>query len=103
MTNEEHILLTSRLSRMRLNKTDTPAEALDAYFSCFTLEDCRLYLWDMYEGWVMNFAREEAAHGMAAVMIFFYTHTEMLLEAAWLINNSNLPPAKAAEMEEMRR
>ncbi len=87
MTNEEHKQLASRFPRMELNKVDQPSEALYSYFSCFTLEDCRLYLWELYEGWVMSFAREEAAHEMASVMIFFYTQTEMLLEAAWLMNN----------------
>lgn len=87
MTPEEHKQLAGRLSRMEMNNVDQPSEVLYSYFSCFTLEDCRLYLWEMYEGWVMSFAREETAHEMASVMIFFYTQTEMLLEAAWLINS----------------
>lgn len=74
---------------MQSNNVDTPKEAFDSFFSCFTLEDCRNYLWELYERCVMSYNREHTIHETAADILFFYTHTEMLMEAAWLIYNKH--------------
>lgn len=72
---------------MQSNNVDTPKEAFDSFFSCFTLEDCRNRLWELYERCVMSYNREHTVHETAADILFFYTHAEMLMEAAWLIHN----------------
>lgn len=87
MKKEEYRELTRRVSRMNAKKAASPYEALGDYFDSFTLEDCRNNLWELYERCVMSYAHEKSTHDEAAKMLFFYTHTEMLVEAAWLLNN----------------
>ncbi len=74
---------------MQSSNIDNPKDALESFFSSFTLDDCRNYLWELYERCVMSYAREHTVHETASDMLFFYTHTEMLIEAAWLINNKH--------------
>jgi hypothetical protein len=87
MTKKEKKQLTRRPSRMEANNIETPHEALSHFFSSFTLEDCRLHLWELYERCVISYSSEKTEHEEASVILFFYTQTEMLIEAAWLINN----------------
>ena len=87
MTENEHALLTHRDSRMQANNISRPKDAFESFFNCFTLEDCRNHLWELYERCVMSYAQEHTEHDTASDILFFYTHTEMLIEAAWLINN----------------
>lgn len=87
MTENEQKLLTHRSSRMQANNISRPKDAFESFFSCFTLDDCRNHLWELYERCVMSYAREHTEHDTASDILFFYRHTEMLLEAAWLINN----------------
>lgn len=74
---------------MQSSNIDNPKDALESFFSSFTLDDCRNNLWELYERCVMSYAREHTVHETASDILFFYTHTEMLMEAAWLINNKN--------------
>jgi hypothetical protein len=90
MTKEEYEQLTRRPSRMEINNLETPYEAIYHFFNSFTLEDCRSNLWELYERCVMSYSAEGTDHDGASSMLFFYTHTEMLIEAAWLINNKRL-------------
>jgi hypothetical protein len=90
MTNEEYTQLTRRSSRMESRNIENPLEAFDEYFRSFSLEDCRNHLWELYERCVMSYANQQTVHDDAATILFFYTHTEMLVEAAWLINNKQL-------------
>lgn len=87
MTREENEQLTRRPSRMETNNVAAPHEAIDHFFSFFTLEDCRHHLWELYERCIMCYSSEQTVHEDASTMLFFYTQTEMLIEAAWLINN----------------
>jgi len=87
MKREENKQLTRRPSRMEANNIGTPHEAIDHFFISFTLEDCRHHLWELYERCVMCYSSEQTFHEEASTILFFYTHTEMLMEAAWLINN----------------
>jgi hypothetical protein len=87
MTKAESKQLSWRLSRMEANNIEKPYEALEQYFSSFSLSDCRRHLWELYEQCVISYAREGSDHEEAADILFFYTHTEMLVEAAWLIKN----------------
>jgi hypothetical protein len=97
MTNEEYIQLTRRPSRMESRNIENPLEAFDEYFRSFSLEDCRNHLWELYERCVMCYASQQTVHDDAATILFFYTHTEMLVEAAWLINNKQLRKKNPAE------
>ncbi len=87
MTNNEHKQLTHRDSRMEANNISRPYDAIDEFFSSFTLEDCRHHLWELYTRCVLSYTSEGTEHDEATTILFFYTHTEMLVEAAWLINN----------------
>lgn len=97
MTNKEYRLLTSRPSRMQSGNINDPKDALESFFSSFTLDDCRNYLWELYERCVMSYARERTVHETAPDILFFYTHTEMLIEAAWLMNNKHKRKMKKRE------
>ena len=87
MTKSEYKELTKRPSRMESNNVEKPYEAIEAYFDSFSLQDCRHHLWELYEHCVICYTREATQHDEASGILFFYTHTEMLIEAAWLINN----------------
>jgi hypothetical protein len=87
MTREENEQLTRHPSRMETNNVGAPHEAFDHFFNFFTLEDCRRHLWELYEHCVMCYSSEQTVHEDASRILFFYTQTEMLIEAAWLINN----------------
>lgn len=87
MTKKERKLLMRRPSRMQENKSSTPEEALASFFDSFTLEECRMHLWELYERCVISYASEHTVYETAADILFFYTQTEMLMEAAWLMNN----------------
>jgi hypothetical protein len=89
MRKEEYDQLTHRPSRMEVNNVETSREAIYHFFNSFTLEDCRHHLWELYERCVMSYSSEQTIHEEASTILFFYTHTEMLIEAAWLINNKH--------------
>ena len=74
-----------RQSRMEENNVFSSMEAVDSFFSNFTLQEARNHLWDFYHSYVGYYCREGIHHDNAAQAIFFYTETEMLIEAAWLI------------------
>jgi transcription initiation factor IIE alpha subunit len=87
MTRKERIILTYRPSRLATEHIQKPEEAFEDYFSCFTLQDCRRHLWELYERCVMSYHREHTYHEDASDILLFYKYTEMIVEAAWLINN----------------
>ena len=87
MKKKEQQILTYRAPRLQANNISTPKDALESFFSSFTLEDGRNHLWELYERCILSYAREQAVHKTAADILFFYTQMEMLLEAAWLMNN----------------
>ena len=78
--------LNYRTSRLSENNITNPHEAIDLFFSNFSLSDCRQHLWELYRGWVMS---ERSKNGDHADLLFFYMQIEMLAEAAWLIHNKN--------------
>jgi|SRR5579863_3459213 len=90
MTKQEIFELTRRPSRMEKNNIRSAYEAFDHFFSFFTLEDCRNHLWELYERCVMCYSAEKTVQDEASVILFFYTSAEMLMEAAWLINNKRI-------------
>lgn len=83
-----------RQSRMQENNVFSPLEVVDSFFSNFTLQEARAYLWDFYHSCVCYYCREGTQHENAAQAIFFYTETEMLIEAAWLIRNEKSNPKR---------
>ncbi|HVU85428.1 MAG TPA: hypothetical protein VHC50_11345 [Puia sp.] len=87
MTEKEKRLLTYRPSRMEDINVSTPKEALETFFNCFTLEKSRALLWELYERCVLSYESEGTEPDSASDTLFFYMYTEMLLEAAWIINN----------------
>lgn len=87
MTAEEYDQLTYRPSRMEINNIDNPHVAIADFYSCFPLAECRAHLWELYEGWVMYNKGESPGIDDPATILFYYTHLEMLIEAAWLLNN----------------
>lgn len=87
MTKEELDQLTYRASRMEINNVDDPYLAVEDFFSCFPLAECREHLWELYEGWVNYHKEESPGIDDPAIILFYYTHLEMLIEAAWLLNN----------------
>ena len=94
MSKSEYKELTRRLSRMESKNVEKPYDAIEEFFSSFSLQDCRYHLWELYERCVMCYAREGTEHDEASDILFFYTHTEMLIEAAWLINNKKAKKRK---------
>ena len=94
MKQRDDAVLTHRASRMQANNITTPQEALGIFFSCFTLEDGRNHLWELYRRCVLSYARERTPQDNAADILLFYTHTEMLLEAAWLLHTGRQRQAK---------
>jgi len=88
MRKEEYKELNYRPSRMESNNIDKPYEALEEFFRSFTLEDCRNHLWELYTRCVMSYKSEETIHDDAAGILFFFSQAEMLVEAAWLLNNA---------------
>jgi hypothetical protein len=90
MKKEENDQLTRRPSRMELNHMATPYEAFEQYFDSFSLDDCRSHLWTLYERSVLSYTRELTHQENAMSTLYFYTQTEMMVEAAWLINQNRL-------------
>lgn len=64
--------------------------ALVDYFDCISLTDCRKYLWEFYCRFVESSCREENELEDADKYFFFFTHTEMLFEASWIISNRRM-------------
>lgn len=87
MTKQEYRQLTTRSSRMEDKNIEDPYMVFDEYFNSFTLEESRNLLWNLYEYCVQGWAHDDVPSEEASKMLFFYTHTEMLLEATWLIDN----------------
>jgi hypothetical protein len=75
-----------RPSRMEANYIKNPYKATEHFFSFFTLQDCRHNLWELYERCVMSYSREGTEHNEVSNILFFYTLSEMLYEAAWIID-----------------
>ena len=89
MAKEKFCVMTYRQSRMEAVGISTPKEAFDCFFESFTLEECRELLWDFYSRCVLCYDTEKTVHENASRSLYFYTSTEMLFEAAWLLNNKN--------------
>ena len=87
MTENEKRLLTYRPSRMQDMNVSGPKEAFEVFFDCFTLEKSRNLLWELYERCVLSYGMDGTEHDSACDSLNFYMYTEMLLEAAWTINN----------------
>ncbi|OMP75752.1 HEPN domain-containing protein [[Flexibacter] sp. ATCC 35208] len=87
MTKQEYKTLTYRPTQMESNGVGKPHEALEVFFSDFTVEDCRKRLWELYSHWIINHERQGTEHNEASTILLFYTHTEMLIEAAYLLYN----------------
>ena len=51
---EEFQQLHYRPSRMEMTGVADSDEAFDAFFSSFSLEECRRHLWELYERCVMS-------------------------------------------------
>ena len=82
---EEFQQLHYRPSRMEMTGVADSDEAFDAFFSSFSLEECRRHLWELYERCVMSYHSERTEHAQSATILFFYQQLEMLVEAVWLI------------------
>lgn len=78
--------LTRYESRMQQKNINEPAEAFELFFSDFSLTSTRQYLWELYQGWVMSERADNSDNHLRATLLFFYTHLEMLTEAAWLMH-----------------
>ena len=78
--------LAVHVSRMQQNGLQEPYEAIDIFFGDFPLIDTRKQLWELYHGWVMSERSRNCDPQLPANLLFFYTHLEMLVEAAWLVH-----------------
>jgi hypothetical protein len=94
MNSEELAELNYRPSRMQFVGAQNPKQAIDYFFDSFTLQECREILWDLYAKCVLCYDSEGTHHDDAARKVHFYEYAEMLIEAAWLINNKNLKKRK---------
>ena len=80
--------LTNFESRLQQKNLKDPLEAIDVYFSDISLTVTRRQLWELYQGWVMSERARNCDPNLPANLLFFYTHLEMLVEAAWLLHNN---------------
>jgi len=85
--NQEELFkqLHYRSSQMEMTGVADSDEAFDAFFSSFSLEECRRHLWELYERCVMFYHSEKTEHAESATILFFYLQLEMLVEAAWIL------------------
>jgi hypothetical protein len=79
--------LTSFESRLQQKNLNDPLEAIEVYFSDISLTITRRHLWELYRGWVMSERATNCDPKLPGNLIFFYTHLEMLAEAAWMLRN----------------
>ena len=90
-----------RPSQMEMTGVADSYEAFDAFFSSFSLEECRGHLWELYERCVMSYHSEQTEHAQSAEILFFYQQMEMLVEAAWILRIGKAG-RKAPEMEKRK-
>ena len=82
---EEFQQLHYRPSRMEMTGVADSDKAFDAFFSSFSLGECRRHLWELYQRCVMSYHIEKTGHAQSATILFFYQQLEMLVEAAWIL------------------
>ena len=101
--NKEEVFqqLHYRPSQMEMTGIADSYEAFDAFFSSFSLGDCREHLWELYERCVIAYHSEHTEHAESATILFFYQQREMLVEAAWLIQIQKVSK-KALEPEKRK-
>ena len=76
-------------SRMQQKNIKQPSEAFELFFNDFPLTLTRKQLWELFHGWLMSERAGNCDPKLPATMLFFYTHLEMLVEAAWLLHNKD--------------
>ena len=81
-------------SRMQQLGLSDPHKALEVFFADFTIADNRKKLWELYKGWMMSERSRNCDPGLPADLLFYYTHLEMLVEAAWLLHQEQKQPKK---------
>lgn len=97
MTKQEYKTLTYSSTQMESNGVNKPHEALEVFFNDFTVEDCRKRLGELYSHWVINHERQGTEYNEASTILHFYTHTEMLIEASYLLYNKKKRKKAAKE------